>query len=77
MKDVKLYTTENCPYCVKVKDFIKDNNIEVEIVDATYDAKAKRDILMLGGKMQVPMLLIDGKGMYESSDIIEWLKDNK
>ncbi len=77
MKDVKLYTTESCPYCILVKDFIAENNIEgVEIVDVTYDAKGKRDVLMLGGKMQVPMLYVNETALYESKDIVEWLKNN-
>jgi len=76
MKDVKLYTTENCPFCDVVKDYIKENDLDVEIIDATYDAKRKREIMMYGGKIQVPMLLVDGKGMYESKDIVDWLKEN-
>lgn len=30
----------------------------------------------IGGKTQVPCLVIDGKPLYESLDIIEWLKTN-
>lgn len=76
MKDIKLYTTEACPFCVKVKDFIDENKLDVEIIDATYDAKRKREILQYGGKIQVPMLLVGDKGMYESNDIIEYLREN-
>lgn len=26
--------------------------------------------------MQVPMLLVDGKAMYESRDIMDWIEEN-
>ena len=76
MENIKLFHTEFCPYCVKVIDYIKENNLDVEIVDATHDAAAKRELISTGGKMQVPMLSIDGKAMYESNDILDWLKEN-
>lgn len=30
----------------------------------------------MGGKRQVPCLFIDGKPLYESSDIIAWFEQN-
>lgn len=75
--DLKLYHTETCRYCHVVMDFIEENDLDVELVDATYDVQGKRDIINKGGKMQVPMLLIDDeKAMYESKDIIAWLDEN-
>ena len=52
------------------------NNIEVEMVDIEADPKNKEELIKLGGINQVPMLLIDGKPLYESDDIIQWFKDN-
>ena len=31
MENVKLYTTEACPYCVVVKDFIEKNNLDMTL----------------------------------------------
>lgn len=33
LRKVKLYSLSTCPSCKKVKDFLKSNNIEVEIID--------------------------------------------
>ncbi len=52
------------------------NNIEVEMANIHADPKNKEELIKLGGKEQVPMLLIDGEPLYESSDIINWLKEN-
>lgn len=76
MKDLKFYYMKSCPYCKKVLNYMKKNNIEVEMLEIKEDPKNQDDLIKLGGKDQVPMLLIDGKPLYESSDIIEWFKNN-
>lgn len=68
---------ERCPFCKKVIQYMKRNNIEdVEMVDIEADPKNKDELIELGGMYQVPMLLIDGKPLYESDDIIKWFKEN-
>ena len=77
MKDLKFYYMEGCPYCNKVRNYMKENEISVEMVDIHADPKNAQDLISLGGNDQVPMLLIDGEPLYESDDIIEWFKINK
>ena len=36
----------------------------------------REELIKIGGKTQVPCLVIDGKALYESLDIIEWFKKN-
>lgn len=76
MKELKFYYMKRCPYCIKVKNYMKENNIEAEMLDIHEDPKNQEDLVKIGGIDQVPMLLIDGKPLYESSDIIAWLKNN-
>jgi len=76
MRDLKLYYKESCPFCKKVIQFMARNGIEVEMMDIKADPKNQEDLIKLGGIDQMPMLLIDGKPLYESSDIIQWFKDN-
>ena len=43
----------------------------------THENPAYRDeLIKIGGKPQIPCLVIDGKALYESLDIIEWFKKN-
>lgn len=77
MKDLKFYYMKSCPYCKKVMQYMKLNGITVEMVDIHANPQNEKDLIRLGGKDQVPMLLIDGKPLYESNDIIEWFKNNK
>ena len=72
-----LYHFQGCPYCARVRDFLAQEKINVPMKD-THQTPAFRDeLIKIGGKSQVPCLVIDGKTLYESSDIIEWFKNNK
>ncbi|MCB1071842.1 MAG: glutathione S-transferase N-terminal domain-containing protein [Chlamydiales bacterium] len=72
-----LYYNPHCPYCQKVLDFLKSMGKEIPLKNVENDAKAKEELLHLGGKTQVPCLFIDGKPLYESADIIDWLEQKK
>lgn len=76
MKELKLYYKAECPFCKKVMQYMDRNNIKVEMMDIKGDPKNQKDLIEIGGMDQVPMLLIDGKPLYESDDIIQWFKDN-
>lgn len=76
MSQLKLYIKETCPYCIKVLDYMKGNDITVELADIVADESNRDELLQVGGKVQVPMLLINKEPLYESDDIITWFKDN-
>jgi glutaredoxin len=76
MPDLTLYHFMDCPYCRRVRDFLNKEKISVPLKD-THENPANRDeLIKIGGKPQVPCLVIDGKALYESLDIIEWFKKN-
>ncbi|MFB0971459.1 MAG: glutaredoxin [Tissierellia bacterium] len=78
MAKLKLYTSNNCPFCERVKGFIKENEIEnVELVNISEDAEEREYLIEHGGMMQVPCLFVDDEPMYESADIIAYLKTVK
>ncbi len=68
-----LYYRESCPFCQKVLRFMKSRGIECGMRDVlnpgVYD-----ELIAIGGKQQVPCLVIDGKALYESSDIVAYLR---
>ena len=76
MAQLTFYHFEGCPYCGRVKDFMKKNNVTLLMKDTGKDPTALEELIRIGGKTQVPCLVIDGKALYESLDIIEWLKKN-
>lgn len=77
MKNLVLYKKDVCPYCQKVMKFIDKNGIDsIEMKDIKEDPKNEEFLIKNGGLDQVPCLFIDGEPMYESGDIIEYLKEN-
>lgn len=75
-RNLELYFMPTCPYCHKVIDWLDEHGITLSMRDITTDADAARTLEEVGGKRQVPCLFIDGKPLYESSDIIEWLDEH-
>ena len=76
MPKLTLYHFESCPYCVIVRKFMAENNISIPMKDTQKDHRAQAELIKIGGKRQVPCLVIDGKALYESDDIIAWLKNH-
>ncbi len=75
---LELFKRDSCPYCVKVQMFIEELGVEdqIEQLDISKDPSARKRLIEVGGKQQVPCLFIDGKPLYESSDIINWIDMN-
>ncbi len=67
-----LYHKTGCPYCLKVLNYAKANDIQLDMANTLESENAAR-LIEIGGKRQVPCLVIDGKALYESDDIIAYL----
>jgi glutaredoxin len=66
---------ETCPYCKKVMSFMDDKDIKYNKIDIA-DKANEEALIQLGGKRQVPFFVDKERNiqMYESMDIIEYLK---
>ena len=74
---LELYKFDTCPFCRRVMNYIEESGrTDVEYHDIHKSTKDREMLIRVGGKEQVPCLFIDGKPIYESMDIIEWLKAN-
>ena len=58
---VTVYGTPTCPYCIRAKEFLKDNNIEFEDIDLSKNPDKAEEVVQKSGQMGVPVLDIDGK----------------
>jgi glutaredoxin len=73
MNELELYYLPTCPYCLKVLNFIEKNGILIEL-RCTTEPGNREKLLEVGKKNQVPCLFIAGQPMYESEDIIAYLR---
>lgn len=74
MPDLVLYIRPTCPFCVRVLRFLEGSDLEVATRDISSDPAAREELVSVGGKQQVPCLFIDGRPLYESADIIDYLR---
>ncbi len=57
---VKVYSTPTCPWCHRVKDFLKANNIVFEDINVAANEAMAKEMMDKSGQMGVPVLDING-----------------
>ena len=72
---LELFILETCPYCVKVMNFLDKEHMNYRKIDIS-NKDSENSLIQIGGKRQVPFLVDTERNiqMYESDDIIEYLK---
>ncbi len=72
---LNLYVLDTCPYCLKVMNFFENNNVSYNKIDIK-EKNNEEVLIKMGGKRQVPFLIDTDRNiqMYESNDIIEYVK---
>ena len=72
---IDLFVLENCPYCRKVMNYMDNNGMKYNKIDISNKA-SEESLVNIGGKRQVPFMVDKDRNiqMYESSDIIEYVK---
>lgn len=55
---VKVYSTPTCPYCVMVKDFLKQNKVAFEDINVADDEEAANEMVEKSGQMGVPVIIV-------------------
>jgi len=77
LKNHSLYQFHACPFCVKIRRYLRKNSLNIDIRDAKNDKKYRSELKELGGKIQVPCLRIENNNniiwLYESNDIINYI----
>lgn len=72
---LELFMFDTCPFCRRVLNYIDESGrTDVELHNIHKNAADRQRLIEVGGMEQVPCLFVDGVPMYESLDIIDWLK---
>jgi len=74
-----LYYKPTCPFCQRVLQTAENLGVEFDLKDITEGEANAEELVAKGGKRQVPFLIDTKKdvSMYESSDIIDYIRENK
>ncbi|MCO4792426.1 MAG: glutathione S-transferase N-terminal domain-containing protein [Bacteriovoracaceae bacterium] len=76
MKKLELFYYDSCPYCQDVLIVLDELKILVEMKNILQDQSSYERLINDTGRRTVPCLYIDNKPMFESLDIIDWLRSN-
>ena len=71
----ELYVLENCPYSIKVMNYLEKNNIKY-VKKLISEKDTLEELIVLGGKEQVPFLYDKARTvqMYESDEIVKYIE---
>lgn len=58
---VKVYSTNQCPWCVKAKNYLKSINVDFEEFNVSDDMEAREEMISKSKQMGVPVLDINGE----------------
>ena len=76
---IELYMRDGCPFCQKVvqaaAEFGFKEGEDFTVIDAAPETPGREVVLNKGGKPMVPFLIDGDTCMYESGDIITYLKN--
>jgi len=61
MPKIKVFSTPTCPYCVTLKNFLKERGFEFDDIDVSKDQKALDEMVEKSQQMGVPVVDIDGE----------------
>ncbi|GIN94153.1 NrdH-redoxin [Siminovitchia terrae] len=73
---VTVYTTTRCPYCVMLKNFLKENEIAFQEVNVESHPEKMQQLIRTTGQMGVPQTEINGQWIigFDSNSIMEALQ---
>lgn len=61
MKKIIIYSTNTCPWCTKVKDYLDNKNVAYEAFDVGADREKAMEMIRKSGQQGVPVLDIEGE----------------
>ncbi len=65
---VKVYSITQCPWCDKVKKYLKSKNIAYEEHNIEEDETAREECKAISGDLIVPVTTVNGKDFVVSFD---------
>ena len=71
MKDIKIFTTNWCPYCVAAKRFFKEKGWKYEEINIEQIGWPREKLLEVGKAMTVPQIVINGEAIGGYTELVE------
>ena len=69
VKNVRIYTTRTCLYCVRAKRLLERKNVSYEEIDVSMDDEARLKLMETTGLRTVPQIFIGDRHVGGSDDL--------
>jgi len=69
MKDVKIYTTPYCPYCLRAKRLLEQKGVAYQEIDVAGDDEARQRLSERTGRRTVPQIFVGDHHVGGSDDL--------
>ncbi len=63
MSDIKVYSTQSCPFCVSAKALLASKNLEYTEIDVGTDAERLHEMIQRSGQRTVPQIFINDESI--------------
>lgn len=60
MRQIEIYSTQQCPYCVSAKELLAAKGLEYVEIDVSNDRDIMHEMIRRSGQRTVPQVFIDG-----------------
>ena len=72
MQAVKMYLTQNCPYCVQAKALLKQRGVEqIDEVRVDLEPTQRSTMMQITGRRTVPQIFIGNTHVGGCDDLVE------
>jgi glutaredoxin 3 len=59
MNHIEVYSTNNCPWCVRAKSLLRANGLDFEEIDISSNRARALEMIERSGRRTVPQIFID------------------
>ena len=77
MKNITIYTTNTCPYCIKAKALLNKKNAILTEINVEDEEKRNKMIELTSGKRSVPQIFIGDQHVGGCDDLYELDRQGK
>ncbi len=77
MAHVKMYCTDNCPFCTNAEKLLVSKGVAIEKIDTEKEPEEFAEIVAQIGQDSVPQIFIDGKHIGGFDDLSELDMDDE
>jgi glutaredoxin 3 len=70
MRQITVYTTDPCSFCVRVKNLLSARGFEYSEINLSKDPIGRAELVKLTGMMSFPQVLVDGQLLGGYADVL-------